>query len=96
MTKTLPIAVVFFASIGLAMAQDRAPGNKNEAPTPAPPAQQNAPPDKVAPGAINSPNAEPPDAKAEATTPTLKMDSGADKKLPASQGGNRALDPKRP
>ena len=65
MTKILLIAAAML--IGGTLAQDPVPpGNKSEAPTPAPPEQQNAPPDKVAPNPLNSPNAVPPDAKAEA------------------------------
>jgi len=49
--KTLLIMAVLIAGIGRAEAQDHPlPGNKSEAPTPAPPAQQNAPPEKIAPG----------------------------------------------
>ena len=73
MTKTLLIVAALIAGIGFAVAQDQVPGNKSEAATPAPPAQQNAPPDKVAPGPLNSPNAVTPDAKAEANAPALKM-----------------------
>lgn len=83
MTKFLMIAAVLVGGVGIAVAQDQVPpGNKSEAATPAPPAQQNAPPDKVAPGRLPSPNAEPPDGKAEGNSPALKMDSGADKKSP--------------
>ncbi len=96
MTKTLLIAAALIAGIGFAVAQDQVPGNKSEAATPAPPAQQNAPPDKVAPGPLNSPNAVTPDAKAEANAPALKMDSGAEKKLPASEGATSGQDTTRP
>jgi len=75
--------------------EDQVPGNKSEAATPAPPAQQNAPPDKVAPGPLNSPNAVPPDAKTEANAPALKMDSGAEKKLPASEDATSGQDTTR-
>ena len=92
MTKTLLIAAALIAGIGFAVAQDQVPGNKSEAATPAPPAQQNAPPDKVAPGPLNSSNAVTPDAKAEANAPALKMDSGAEKKLPASEGATSGQD----
>jgi hypothetical protein len=82
MTKFLVIAALLISGLGLAVAQDQVPpSNKSEAATPAPPAQQNAPPDKVAPGRLPSPNAVPPDDKAEGNSPALKMDSGADKKL---------------
>jgi hypothetical protein len=83
MTKFLVTAAVLIGGFGLAVAQDQVPpGNKSEAATPAPPAQQNAPPDKVVPGRLPSPNAMPPDDKAEGNSPALKMDSGADKKFP--------------
>ncbi len=85
MMKTLLIAAALVAGTGFAVAQDQVPSNKSEAATPAPPAQQNVPPDKVAPGPLNSPNAVPPDAKAEGNAPALKMDTGAEKKLPASE-----------
>src|SRR5450631_3942666 len=97
MTKFLVIAAVLIGGLGLAVAQDQVPpGNKSEAATPAPPAQQNAPPDKVAPGPLNSSNAVTPDAKAEANAPALKMDSGAEKKLPASEGATSGQDTTRP
>jgi hypothetical protein len=95
-TKTLLIATALIAGIGIVVAQDQVPGNKSEAAAPAPPAQQNAPPDKVTPGPLNSPNAVPPDAKAEANAPALKMGSGAKKKLPASEGATSGQDPTRP
>jgi hypothetical protein len=86
MTKFLVIAALLIGGLGLAAAQDQVPpGNKSEAATPAPPAQQNAPPDKVAPGRLPSPNAVPPDDKPESNSPALKMDSGADKKSPAAK-----------
>jgi hypothetical protein len=86
MTKFLVIAAVVVGGLGVAVAQEQvAPGNKSEAATPAPPAQQNAPPDKVAPGPLPSPNAMPPDDKAESKTPGLKMDSGTDKKPPMAK-----------
>jgi hypothetical protein len=86
MTKMLVIATVLIGGVGLAVAQDQVPpGNKSEAATPAPPAQQNAPPDKVAPGRLSSPNAVPPDDKAEGNSPALKLDSGADKKSPTAK-----------
>ena len=94
MTKTLLMAAALIAGIGFAMAQDQVPANKNEAATPAPPAQQNAPPDKVAPGPLNSPNTVPPDAKAEANAPALKMESGA-KKIPPVEGAPPDQDPIR-
>ena len=86
------IATALIAGIGIVVAQDQVPGNKSEAAAPAPPAQQNAPPDKVTPGPLNSPNAVPPGAKA----PALKMGSGAKKKLPASEGATSGQDPTRP
>ena len=76
MKRALLTAAALIASMGIAVAQDQVPANKNEAATPAPAAQQNAPPDKIAPGPLNSPNAVPPDAKAEANAPELKLDSG--------------------
>jgi hypothetical protein len=87
MTKIWVIAAaMLIGGMGSAVAQDQvAPGNKNEAPTPAPPAQQNAPPDKVAPGRLTSPNAVPPDDKAEGNSPALKLES-AGEKLPAAKG----------
>ncbi len=85
MTKFLVIAAILIGGVGLAVAQDQVPpGNKSEAAAPAPPAQQSAPPDKVAPGRP-SPNAVPPDDKAESNSPALKMDSGADKKSPTAK-----------
>ena len=97
MTKTLLIVAALIAGIGFAVAQDQVPGNKSEAATPAPPAQQqNAPPDKVTPGPLNSPNAVLPDAKAEANAPVLKMDSATEKKLPASEGATSGQDTTRP
>jgi hypothetical protein len=81
--KTLLIATALVAGVGFAVAQNQTPDNKSEAATPAPPSQQNAPPDKVAPGPVNSPNAVPPDAKVESNAPALKMDSDAEKKAPA-------------
>src|SRR5437899_12536244 len=87
MTKILVIAAVLSGSMGFAVAQDQVPpGNKSEAATPAPPAQQNAPPDKVEPGRLTSPNALPPDDKAEGNSSALKMDSGGAKELPAATG----------
>jgi hypothetical protein len=82
MTKILLIATAML--IGGTVAQDP-PGNKSEAPTPAPPAQQNAPPDKLAPGRLPSPNAVAPDDKAEGNSPALKMDSAGEKKSPAAK-----------
>lgn len=88
MTKILLIAAVLIGCIGFAVAQDQVPpGNKSEAPTPAPSAQQKAPPDKVAPGRSTSPNADAvrPDEKAEGNAPALKMDSDADKRSPTAK-----------
>ena len=86
MTKFLMISVILVGGLGLAVAQDQVPpGNKSEAATPAPPAQQSAPPDRVAPGRLSSPNGVPPDDKAEGNSPVLKMDSGADKKSPTAE-----------
>jgi hypothetical protein len=95
MIKTLLTAAALITGIGIAVAQDQVPANKNEAATPAPPAQQNAPPDKVAPGPLNSPNAVPPDAKAEANAPALKMESGTTKKMPSVDGATPDQDPIR-
>ena len=94
--KTLLIAVALVAGAGFAVAQSQAPDNKSEAATPAPPSQQNAPPDKVAPGPVNSPNAVPPDAKVESNAPALKMDSGTGKKSPAPRGETRGQGTKPP
>lgn len=81
MTKILVMAAVLIGNVGFALAQNQlSPGNKSEAPTPAPPAQQNAPPEKAAPGRLISPNSVRPDDKAEDNSPALKMDSDADKK----------------
>jgi hypothetical protein len=86
MTKLWVIVAVLIVGIGFAVAQDQAPpGNRTEAPTPAPPAQQNAPPDKVTPGRLASPNAAPPDDKAESKSPALKMDSGGEKNSPTAK-----------
>ena len=70
MTKILLIAAaMLIGGIGFAVAQDQVPpGNKSEAPTPAPPAQQNAPPDKMAPGRLTSPNTLAPYNKVEGTS----------------------------
>jgi hypothetical protein len=84
MHKAVLIAVGLLAGMGLAVAQDQVPGNKSEAATPAPPAQQNAPPDKVGPGPLSSPDAVPPDTKAETKEPALKMDAGTENKKAAS------------
>ena len=81
--KTLLIMAALIAGIGYAKAQDRVPGNTTEAPNPAPPAQRNALPEKVAPGPLNSPNAVRPDAKAETSAPALELDSGTEKRLPS-------------
>jgi hypothetical protein len=81
MMKTVLVAAVLIGGLGLAAAQVPVPGNKNEAASPAPPAQQNAPPDKVAP-AQDNPAKAPPDTKAERDAPALKMDSPAEKRLP--------------
>jgi hypothetical protein len=88
MTKIMVIAAVLLGRVGLAVAQDQVPsGNKSEAATPAPPAQQNAPPDKVAPAPsrLSTPNAVPPDDKAEGNSPALKLDSGAERKSPTAK-----------
>jgi hypothetical protein len=86
MTKILMIGAVLIGSIGFAVAQDLVPpGNKSEGPTPAPPAQQNAPPDKLVPGRLTSPNAVPPDDKAESNSPALKMDSDTNKRSPTAK-----------
>ena len=87
MTKVLLIALLLIAGFEVVAAQDQAPDNKSEAATPAPPALQNAPPDKVGTG-VSSDTARP-DTKAEATSPELKMDTGADKKLPMPDGEPR-------
>jgi hypothetical protein len=85
MRKILLIAAVLIGGIGFAVSQDQVPpGNKSEAPTPAPPAQQKAPPDKAVPGPLTSPNAVPPDAKAEGNSPALKMD-GAERTSPTAK-----------
>ena len=82
--KTILIAtsLIALAGTGFAVAQ-QGPDNKSEGAAPAPPALQNAPPGKIAPQPSASPNT-PPDAKAESNQPSLKLDSGADKKLPAA------------
>jgi hypothetical protein len=87
MTKILLIAAaMLIGGIGFACAQEQLPpGNKSEAPTPAPPLQQNAPPDKMAPGRLSSPDTSPPDGKAEGNSPALKMDSAGEKKSPAAK-----------
>jgi hypothetical protein len=95
MMKTVLIAAGVIAGLGFAAAQDQVPGNKSEAATPAPSVQQNAPPDRVAPGPLDSTKA-PPDAKAESDTPTLKMDSATETKLLRSKekpGGEAARSP---
>jgi hypothetical protein len=86
MMKIMVTAAVLIGSPGLAVAQDQVPpGNKSEGATPAPPAQQNAPPDKVAPGRLASPNAVTPDDKAEGNSPALKLDSGVEKQSPTAR-----------
>jgi hypothetical protein len=95
MTRTLLLAVVLLAGVGFAVAQDKVPGNKSEAASPAPSLQQKAPPDKVAPGSLISPNALTPDDKAEGKTPPLKMDSATDTKLP-SEGTTSGQETARP
>jgi hypothetical protein len=80
MNKAVLPALV--AAIGWAVAQDQVPGsqgpdNRSEAASPAPPAQQNAPPDRVEPSPLQSPNGVSPDKKAEGKAPDLKMDSPA-------------------
>jgi hypothetical protein len=94
--KTLLIATALAAGVGFAVAQNPAPDNKSEAAAPAPPSQRNAPPDKVAPGPANSPNAVPPDAKVESHVPALKMDSDAGKKAPAFGGETQGQGAKQP
>jgi hypothetical protein len=87
MTKILLIAAaMLIGGIGFVFAQEQVPpGNKSEAPTPAPPMQQDAPPDRMAPGRLTSPNTSPPDDKAEGNSPALKMDSAGEKKSPAAK-----------
>jgi hypothetical protein len=91
MMRTVLIAVGLTMSLGVAAAQDQVPGNnqvpgnKSEAASPAPAAQQNAPPDKVAPGPSSSVKP-PPDAKAEGDAPALKLDSATETKSPGSDG----------
>jgi hypothetical protein len=87
--KTGLAATALIAGLGFAVAQDQVPGNKSEAAAPAPSAQQNAPPDKVAPPDRGSSPSAPPDTKAESKTPALKMDSAPDKKTPGSTGTSR-------
>jgi hypothetical protein len=94
--KTVLIVTTLIAGVGVAVAQDQLPGNKSEAATPAPPAQQSAPPDRLAPGPLTAPNAVPPDDKAEGKAPSLKMESGPEKKLPAPQGETSGQETKRP
>ena len=96
MKKTVLIVTTLIAGVGVAVAQDQVPGNKSEAATPAPPAQQSAPPDRLAPGPLTSPNAVPPDDKAEGKAPSLKMESGPEKKSPAPQGETSGQETKRP
>ena len=86
MKRTLLTAAALIAGIGIAVAQDQVPSNKTEAATPAPPVLQNAPPEKVAPAQLNSPNPALPDAKAEANAPALKMETGATKRMPSVDG----------
>jgi hypothetical protein len=89
MTKTLLMVATLIASVGFVVGQNHVPGKQNEAPSPAPPAQQNAPPDKIAPGPFSSPNAVHPDDEAERNAPALRMGSPAQEKLPATQGETR-------
>ena len=92
MRRAILIATMLIASVELLGAQDRLPANKTEAPAPAPPALKSAPPDKIAP--VISSEAERADTRAEATSPELKMDTGADKKV-SPEGANRDQDEKR-
>ena len=94
--KTLLIAAALVIGVGFAVAQNQAPDNKNEAAAPAPPSQQNAPPDKIAPGPVKSPNDISPDAKVESKAPALKMDSDAGKKGPMPRGETRGQGTKPP
>ena len=93
MNNTLLVAVLLTASIVMASGQDRTPANRTEAPAPAPPAQQNAPAEKLAPGPLSSPNTAPPDVKAETAAPVLKLDSGTDQKSPEVPSESRAKRP---
>jgi hypothetical protein len=81
--KTIVIATSLIALVGTGLAVvQQGLDNKSEGAAPAPPALQNAPPGKITPQPSTSPNT-PPDAKAESNQPWLKLDSGAEKKLPA-------------
>ena len=95
MKNTLLIIAALVAGTGIALAQEQVPGNKSEGAAPAPPAQQNAPPDKLMPGPSNSPNAVPPDAKAEVNSPALKLESAPEKKLTAPEGAPSSQDKPR-
>jgi hypothetical protein len=95
MKVTFLTAAALIAGIGIAVAQDHVPANKTEAATPAPPAQQNAPPDKVAPSPSNSPNDAKPDAKAESSAPALTMETGAHKKTQPVENTTPDRDPIR-
>ena len=96
MKNTLLIIAALFAGTGIALAQEQVPGNKSEGAAPAPPAQQNAPPDKLMPGPSNSPNAVPSDAKAEVHAPALNMESDPGKKLTTPEGVTSGQDKPRP
>jgi hypothetical protein len=84
MFKLLLFAATAIAGASSPVAQ--VPDNRTEAANPAPRALQNAPPDKIAPSPLNSPNGVAPDTKAETAAPALKMDTGAENKRPAGRG----------
>jgi hypothetical protein len=100
MKKFTLIAIVMLAGTTLATAQNAAPSetsapaNKSEAATPAPAPIQNALPDKLAPGPLDSPNAVPADSKAEQNASSPKMDSAAEKKTPGTTTGQDNVRPK--
>lgn len=96
MTRTLLIATLWLSATAFASAQSAAPSettapaNKSEAAAPPPAAIQNAPPDKLSPGPLDSPNAVPADAKAERNASAPKIDAPAEKKTPGATTGQDA------
>jgi hypothetical protein len=91
--KLLLALLVMVISIGSGTAQNQLPDNKSEAATSAPPAQSNAPPEKISPSPLDTSPNDKPDAKAEARSPELKLDPGTP---PSSPGGQDPRDYQQP
>ena len=94
MKSSLALAALI-AGYASVQAQSLVPKNKEGA-TPAPPALKSAPPEKIAPGPLNSPNAVSPDSKAETSAPPLKMDPSVEKKSPSTTGQRGDPNARRP